>query len=152
MNSLADDWMRKYVITAPVEGKVVFIVPLQEEQFLQSGKTIGYVDPPDSRYYAQVTLPQSNFGKIRMGQRVQLRFDAYPYQEFGYVEGRLSYISHVPSDSGFLANIELPKGLSTNYRKDIQYRSGLHSQALIITRDARLLQRFYYSIVKGTQR
>jgi multidrug efflux pump subunit AcrA (membrane-fusion protein) len=141
--------MRKYILTAPVDGKVVFIVPLQENQFMQAGKTIGFVNPADSRYYAQVTLPQSNFGKIALGQRVQLRIDAYPYQEFGFLEGKLSYISRVPSDSGFLANIELPGGLVTNYRKEVQFRSGLKSQALIITRNSRLLQRFYYTMVKA---
>jgi len=148
LKSLTDDWERKYIIKAATNGKVVFIIPLQENQFLQSGKTIGYVNPVNSKYYAQVTLPQTNFGKIDTGLEVQLRFDAYPYQEFGIVEGRLKYISKVPSDSGFLANIELSKGLITNYQKQIQYRSGLKSQALIITKDARLIQRFYYTIVK----
>jgi multidrug efflux pump subunit AcrA (membrane-fusion protein) len=149
LRSGVKEWMRKFLITAPVSGKVVFIVPLQENQFLQTGKTVGYVNPPDSRYYAQVMLPQSNFGKIRTGQKVKLRFDAYPYQEFGVVEGKLSYISNIPSDSGFLANIELPAGLSTNYKKELQYRSGLRSRALIITLDQRLLQRLYYAVVKG---
>ena len=149
LKSLVDDWKRKYLITAPVDGKIVFIIPLQQNQFLQAGKTIGFVNPPDSRFYAQVILPQDNFGKIHLGQMVQLRFEAYPYQEFGFVEGKLSYISKVPSDSGFLANIELPNGLATSYKREIQYRSGLKSQALIITQNARLLQRFYYSILKN---
>jgi HlyD family secretion protein len=149
LKSSVDDWMRKYIITAPVDGKVVFIIPLQEHQFMQSGKIIGYVNPMDSRYYAQVTLPQGNFGKVGVGEKVQLRFDAYPYQEFGFIEGRLKYISKIPSDSGFLASIELSIWLITNYRREIQYRSGLTSQALIITRDARLLQRFYYGIIKS---
>ena len=152
LKSAVDDWMKKYVITAPTSGKVVFIVPLQENQFLQAGRTIGFVNPEDSRYYAQVNLPQNNFGKIGIGQRVQLRFDAYPYPEFGFVEGKLNYISKVPSDSGFLATIELPNGLTTNYKKEIQYHNGLRCQALIITKDTRLFQRFYYSIVKGVQR
>jgi len=46
----------------------------------------------------------------------------------------------------------LPKGLITNYEKEIQYHSGLKSQAMIITRDTRILQRFYYSMMKGAQR
>ncbi len=149
LKSLADDWTKRYIVKAAVDGKVVFIIPLQENQFMQTGKTIGFVNPLDSKYYAQVTLPQANFGKIDTGQKVQLRFDAYPYQEFGIVEGKVKYISKVPSDSGFLSNIELPKGLITNYQRNIQYRSGLKSQALIITKDARLAQRFYYTIVKA---
>jgi hypothetical protein len=150
LKSSVDDWIKKYVISAPVDGKVSFIVPLQENQFLPSDKLIGYLNPADSRFYAQVILPQNNFGKVGIGEKVQLRFDAYPYQEFGYVEGKLSYISRIPSDSGFLATIDLPAGLMTNYRHEIQYRSGLASQALIITKDARLLQRFMYSIIQYT--
>jgi HlyD family secretion protein len=150
LKSLCDGWTQKYILKAPVAGKVFFLMPLQENQFLQAGKTIGFVDPPDSRYYAQVTLPQNNFGKIRLGQRVLLRLDAYPYQEFGSIEGRLAYVSKVPSDSGFLANIDLPNGLHTNYKKELQYRSGLKSQALIITRNSRLIQRLMYNITKAT--
>lgn len=149
LKSLTDEWEKRFIITAATKGKIVFIIPLQENQYMQAGKTIGYVNPVSSKYYAQVTLPQNNFGKINVGQKVQLRFEAYPYQEFGVVEGRLKYISKVPSDSGFLCNIELQNGLITNYKKQIQYRSGLKSQALVITKDSRLMQRFYYNLVKS---
>jgi HlyD family secretion protein len=152
MKSGTEDWIKKYVLTAPVGGRVVYIIPLQVDQYIQEGKVLGYVDPVDSRFYAQVNLGQANLGKLEVGQRVQLRFEAYPYPEFGYVEGRLQYISKVPSDSGFLANIELTNGLKTTYGRSIQYKSGLRAQALIVTRDMRLAQRFYGSIVKGVSR
>jgi multidrug efflux pump subunit AcrA (membrane-fusion protein) len=148
LKSATNDWEKKYVIKAATNGKAIFLFPLQENQFLLSGKTIGFVNPTNSRYFAQITLPQNNFGKVEKGQKVQLRFDAYPYQEFGIVEGKLKYISKLPSDSGFLAYIELPKGLTTNYRQQIQYQNGLKSEALIITREARLSQRIYYSLIK----
>lgn len=152
LKSQTEDWIRKYVLTAPVSGRVVFIVPLQTDQYIQEGRTVGYIDPPDSRYYAQVNLGQTNLGKVSVGEKVQLRIDAYPYQEFGYLEGRLAYISKVPSDSGFLANIELTRGLTTRYGNLIQYKSGLRGTALIITKEMRLGQRFYHSIVKATSR
>jgi multidrug resistance efflux pump len=152
LKSTVDDWIKKYVIRSPVNGKVVFIVPLQENQFIQAGKIVGFINPVGGRFYAQITLPQNNFGKLDTGQRVQLRLDAYPYQEFGFIEGKLHYISKVPSDSGFLATIELPNGLITNYGKTIQFRNGLKSQALIITRDTKLIQRLYYNVIKGMQR
>jgi len=81
-----------------------------------------------------------------------LRFEAYPYQEFGVVEGKLDYISKVATDSGLLATITLSNGLITNNRVRIQYRSGLKSQALIITKQARLLERFYRDLIKSVQR
>lgn len=152
LKSQTEDWIRRYVLSAPVSGRVVFIVPLQTDQYLQEGKTVGYIDPPNSHYYAQVNLGQANLGKVSVGERVQLRIDAYPYQEFGYLEGRLAYISKVPSDSGFLANIELTRGLATQYGNLIQYKSGLKGTAMIVTKDQRLGARILYSIIKTTSR
>jgi HlyD family secretion protein len=149
LKSLTDLWIQKYTIKAATSGKVVFVMPLQENQYLQTNKLLGYINPSDSYFYAQVNLVQHNFGKIDTGQKVQLRFEAYPFQEFGFIEGKLTYISKVPSDSGFLANVELPVGLVTNLNKEIQYKNGLKAQAIIITKDVRLLQKFYYNIAKN---
>ena len=151
LKSLVDDWEKKFIIKAATTGKIVFIMPIQENQFLQTGKIIGFVNPISSKYYAQVTLPQSNFGKINIGQKVQLRFDAYPFEEYGMVMGKIQYVSKVPSDSGYLCNIELPNGLTTNHKKQLQFRSGLKSRALVITKDLRLAERFYYTLFKMGQ-
>jgi HlyD family secretion protein len=148
LKSLVEEWKIKYVISAPIEGKIFFIIPLQENQYMLAGKVVAFINPESNKYYAQVTLSQFNFGKIKAGQKVQLRFDAYPYQEFGFVTGTLQYISQVPIDSGYLAHIELNSGLVTNYKREIPHRNGLKSQALIITDNMRLLQRLYYNIVK----
>lgn len=110
------------------------------------------VNQDNTSYYAQVMLSQSNRDKLDTGQQVQLRIDTYPYQEFGFVAGKLQFISDIPSDSGFLSTIQLSKGLVTNYNKTIQYRKGLKSSALIFTKDVRLLQQLYNSIVKGVNK
>ncbi|WPU95222.1 hypothetical protein SNE25_06755 [Mucilaginibacter sabulilitoris] len=149
LKSKVDDWITKYIIKAPISGKVSFTIPLQENQYLQFEKTIGYINPADTHYYAEAYLSQYNFGKIDTGLTVQLRFDAYPYQELGFVEGKINYISNVPSDSGFLATIKFNKGLVTNNNRNIAYKSGLKAQAIVITKDMRLLQRLYYNMVKS---
>ena len=150
LKSSIDEWKKRFILQAPIGGEISFIVRLQENQFLQQGKLLGYINPEDNRIYAEVNLPQNNFGKIDTLLKVQLRFDAFPYQEVGFVEGTLNYISNIPSDSGFLGNIRLDKGLVTNNNKLIPYKSGLKAQAIIITRNMRLMERFYYNIVKST--
>jgi len=117
---------------------------------LQAGKLLGYINPIDSHFYAETTLPQYNFGKIDTGLSVQLRFDAYPYQEMGFVEGSIDYISNVPSDSGFLTTIRLHRGLVTNNNKRIPYKSRLKAQAIVITKTMKLAERLYYNMVKST--
>jgi HlyD family secretion protein len=51
-----------------------------------------------------------------------------------------------------LAKVVLPNGLITNYKKPLQYRNGLFAQADIVTENMRLLERFYYNLVKQVKR
>ncbi|HTN08424.1 HlyD family secretion protein [Agriterribacter sp.] len=149
LKSSVDDWLKRYTIQSPADGAVVFALPLQQNQYIEQGKLLGYVNPRDSKYYAEIKLAQYNFGKVDTGMKVQLRFYAYPYQETGFLSGTLNYLSDVTIDSSFLGTIQLDNGLITNQHKTIQYKNGLKAQALIITKDMRLPERLYYSIIKS---
>jgi HlyD family secretion protein len=150
LKSNVDDWKHKYILQSPINGTVFFSLPLQQNKFIQQGQLLGYVNPASSLFYAEIYIPQNNFGKADTGMQVQLRFDAYPYEETGFVKGKLSYISKIAADSGFYAKVRLDNGLITNLKNHIQYKNGLKAEALVITKNMRLLQRIYYSIVKAT--
>jgi HlyD family secretion protein len=141
-----DEWKAKYLLISPVDGKVSFATFLQINQQLQNNQTICFINPGNSEYYAEVFIPQTNFGKLKKQQKVLLQFPSYPYQEYGKLEGTLDFISNIPTDSGYLARVILSKGLRTNYEKEIQYRDGLTAQAEIVTKNMRLLERFYYNL------
>jgi multidrug efflux pump subunit AcrA (membrane-fusion protein) len=150
--SQLDDWKKKYILIAPVDGTISFASFIQENQQLQSGQTVCFVNPENSEYFAQITIPQDNFGKVAKGQNVILKFNSYPYQEYGYVNGKIDFITHIPTDSGYLAKITFANGLITTYNKQLQYSDGLTAQAQIITKDLRLLERFYYDLKKHIKR
>ncbi len=152
LKSQIDEWKRKYIISSSEKGKVVFTFPLQENQQIISGKVLGYINPTGSKYFVELNLPQKNFGKIIIGQRVQLRFDAYPHNEFGYVKGIMAFISNVSTDTGFVAKVELPDGLVTSQNTKIQYNSGLKADALIITKDLTIFDRLLFSFFKNVNR
>ncbi|HUZ58897.1 MAG TPA: HlyD family efflux transporter periplasmic adaptor subunit [Hanamia sp.] len=149
LKSNVDDWIHNYIMQAPLDGTMFFTLQLQQNDFIEAGKLLGYINPPDSKFYVEISLPQNNSGKVDTGMKAQLRFDAYPYQETGIVKGTVDYISPIATDSGFLATVRLENGLSTNLKKSIQYKNGLRAQVLIITKNMRLLQRMYYSVVKA---
>lgn len=150
--SQVDEWKKKYVLIAPVAGKIAFASFVQENQQIQANQTILYVNPDNSEYFAEVVIPQSNFGKAAKGQLVLLKFRSYPYQEYGAVKGRIEFISRIPLDSGYLAKVGLVSGLNTTYNRQVHYRDGLLANAEIITRDMRLLERFYYNLVKNIRK
>jgi multidrug efflux pump subunit AcrA (membrane-fusion protein) len=144
LNSLKlelDNWKNRFLIIAPISGKVAFATFLQQDQQLANNQTICYINPENSNYFAALMIPQSNFGKIKTGQRVLLKLPSYPFQEFGAVEGKLDFVSNIPTDSGYMARVTLPAGLITNYKKTVQYREGLLAQGEIITDDLRLSDR-----------
>ncbi len=149
LQNVVDEWKRKYVILAPIDGEVVLNVPLQEHQFLQQGKMIGYIDPGHSHYFAEVNLPQANFGKVDTGLQVQLRVAAYPFQEVGFLQGTINYVSRVSTDSGFVATVRLDNGLVTSNNFPLAYKSGLKAEAIVITRNVRLMNRLANNVFKS---
>ena len=141
-----DDWKMKYLLIAPIAGKVSFSSFIQQNQILQANQTLFFINPQSSSYYATTAIPQFNFGKIKLNQSVLLKFDSYPFMQYGYVNGTLTFISNIPSDSGYISKINLTNGLETNYKKPIIFREGLKATAEIITDDMSLLERFFYKI------
>lgn len=150
--SQIEDWKKKYLLIAPIDGKIAFATFLQENQQLQANQIICFINPENTQYYAEVYIPQTNFGKVRTGQVVLLKFPSYPFAEYGSVNGKIDFISNINTDSGYLAKVILPNGLNTSYKKQVQFRDGLQAQGEIITQNMRLLQRFYYNIVKQVKK
>jgi multidrug resistance efflux pump len=145
-------WEFKYLLKSPVSGKISFTGFFQENQEVKLGQYLFYVQPTNTVFFIEMLIPQYNFGKVKIGQEVLLKFQAYPYEQYGAVIGKIEYINTTPSDSGYLAKVVLPNGLVTNYKKSLQYRNGLFAQADIITQNRRLLERFYDNLVKQIQR
>ncbi len=143
-------WRNKYELQSSIDGRIALNENIGRGDYLRAGTVVGYVIPSNSIYFMESVLPQNNFGKLDTGQHVQLRFEAYPYEEWGFVNGTISNIESVPTGSGFKAVIKLDNGLITSNRRKLPYRSGLRAQALVITKDMRLLQKFYYGFVKST--
>ena len=151
LQSAVDAWKLKYVLTAPVSGKLLLVGTLQENQSVAINQEIGYVAPHTTNYFGELRVPQQNAGKVAVGQGVLVKFAGYPYQEFGAVRGQITAIADIPlKDSVFLARVQLPVGLQTTYKKQLAYKTGMTATADIITRDTRLLEKLFYQLRKVT--
>lgn len=146
------EWCRKYVLFAPVSGTVTYNSFLQENLQVQQNQTVCFVNPMNTEYFASITIPQKNFGKVAVSQPVLLKFDSYPFEEYGIVRGQVEYISQIPSDSGYIAKVKLPLGLETSYSLRISYREGLSASGSIVTKDSRLIERFYFMIIRSLKK
>jgi HlyD family secretion protein len=85
---------------------------------------------------------QKGLGKIKTGQKVMIKVESYPSEEFGYINGTVNYISDLPNRrDSFLIKVDLPKGLQTNYNRKIFFRNDLSAQAEIVTDSRKLFDR-----------
>jgi multidrug efflux pump subunit AcrA (membrane-fusion protein) len=141
LKSHLEEWRTKYLLVAPIEGKIAFAGFLQPNQQLENNHVVCFIDPGNSNYYAEINIPQTNFGKVKLGQKVLLKLPAYPYHEFGSLEGKLDFVSAISTDSGYLAKVIFPDGLKTNRSITIQYKDGLLAQGEIVTDDLKLSSR-----------
>ena len=98
-------------------------------------------------------MPVTRSGKIKIGQRVNIRLENFPDTEFGVIKGKVENISKVPSISStgeyyYTAEIALPNGLTTSYRKKLPYYPEMSGLAEIVTNDLSLLERIFLPIRK----
>lgn len=139
--SALSEWKKLHLLIAPAAGRLAFPDFVQENQLLKLHQVVCFVKAANSSCIAEVLIPQKNFGKVAVGQRVQLYFRAYPYQEYGFVNTRIEFISGISSDSGYMAKLMFPGGLITSMHKRIPYRDDLKATGKIITRKTRLIDR-----------
>jgi HlyD family secretion protein len=135
------------MMKAPIEGEVTFTRFWSVNQNVKQGENVFTIVPDKpSRIIGKVKLQIRGSGKVEVGQRVNIKFDNYPYMEYGMVEGRVAKISLVPNDDYYSCEVDLPNGLVTNYGTKLSFNHEISGSAEIITEDRRLLQRLFNPI------
>lgn len=142
LKSEVEKWMQQYVLIASEKGKVLFVSSLGENEMILSGQALFYIQPPQTQFYAELMTGQKGLGKIKPGQKVMIKVDSYPTDEFGYLTGKVIYISNFSNrKDSFLVKVALPNGLQTSYNKNLFFRNDLSARAEIITNNRKLFDR-----------
>lgn len=147
LNEKIEEWIQQYVIVASETGRLEYTSFLQENQLVQAGQSLFFVQQPQSGYYAEMKAGQAGFGKIKNGQRVIIKLDGFPESEYGHIEGRVSLITGLPDGrDSFLIKVELPAGLQTSYNRQISFQNSLSASGQVITENRRLSDRFFSQV------
>lgn len=99
------------VVSAPVNGLVATQV-VKPGQAVQAGQALLSLLPGDGKLEAELLVPSRAIGFIEPGDRVLLRYQAYPYQKFGHHVGEVARISRSALTAGELGT------LAGNVRQD----------------------------------
>jgi hypothetical protein len=142
------DWEKQYALTSSINGKVSFLSFWNKSQTVKTGELIFIIIPnKNNSFIGKIKAPAANSGKIKKGQRVQIKLLNYPSDEFGELNGKVLSISKIPNLEGnYLIDVELPQDLKTTYDKKIAFRQEMKGTADIVTEDLRLIERFFYQL------
>ncbi|GAL61422.1 HlyD family secretion protein [Algibacter lectus] len=148
------DWEYQYVLQSNINGKVSFLNFWNSNQTVNQGDLVFTIIPSgNSSFIAKLKAPGQNSGKIKIGQKVNLKIENYPDTEFGVLNGVVKNISIVPDVNGlYVIDVELPKVLVTSYGKTIDFKQEMRGSAEIITEDLRLIERFFYQFKEALRR
>lgn len=98
--AVENESQRTTVITAPLTGTVSAIT-IGVGQWVATNQVLAAIQPHDRPLVAELYAPSRSAGFVTPGQKVLLRYAAYPYQKFGLQSGEVKEISAsalVPSD------------------------------------------------------
>ena len=83
---------RQFVVTAPQNG-VITAIQVEAGSTVSTTVPLLSIVPAGSRLEAHLFSPSSAVGFVKAGQRVLLRYQAFPYQKFGQYEGKVVSVS-----------------------------------------------------------
>ena len=134
-------------IKATVSG-ILFQLPIQKAgAVVQLGTRIAEIASQNSPLIVRAQMPTSDSGSLREGLAVKLKFDAYPFQDYGVGEGKLFKISPTTSlvDTAngkaevYKIEISLNKDCMPTANQCIPLRPGDTVTAEVVVRQRRII-------------
>ena len=146
LKKVIKDWELNYTLKSSVSGVVTFLQVWTENQTINVGDNVFSIIPDAKNgFVGKLKAPALNSGKIKVGQKVNIRLANFPDREFGVLYGKIQNISLVPDkDGNLLLDVALPNGLQTSYKKQILFQQEMKGSAEIVTEDLRLIERILY--------
>src|SRR3569623_1037662 len=123
---------RRVVITAPTAGTVTAILAERGQTAVPTAPLLSIL-PEQAVLEAQLLVPSRAIGFIEPGQRVALRYEAFPYQRYGSAQGRIKEIARTLITPG---EVNLPVAL-----REPVYRVTVSLDAQYIDADRQRLAR-----------
>lgn len=146
------EWEYNYILSSSTGGVVSFQKIWSANQQINIGESAFTVFPENkSELIGSMKIPAQNTGKITVDQKVLIKLDNYPYQQFGAMTGKVTNISVSPDDEyNYLVFASLPEGTKTSYNREIPLTQELLGNAEIITEDLSVAERLFFKLKSFT--
>jgi hemolysin D len=103
--------LKQRFFRAPIDGIISRLNLKNPGETVQPGEAIAEIAPRNAPLVLSAVLPDREAGFVKKGMSVQVKFDAYPYQDYGIISGKVVSIS---------ADAERDEKLGTVYRVKVE--------------------------------
>jgi len=87
------DAMSYDTMRSPINGIISKSMIKHEADYVKAGSVLFEIIPKNQPLIAKIEIPNTGIGRISKQMRVKIKYDAYPYQQYGIGEGKIVYIS-----------------------------------------------------------
>jgi len=149
---------REIVIVAPQDGTVTGL-QIESGGSAQANVPLLNIVPSDTALQAQLFSPSRAIGFLHEGQRVLLRYEAFPYQKFGFHEGVVTSVSrsaispaemaqqlvgltalYGANEPVYRVTVDLQQQTVTAYGKPMPLQPGMKLEADVLLESRRLVE------------
>ena len=150
-----NDTRSKEVLVSPVNGVVYGMVPSSPGYAASAGETLVKV-VPGGALEAKVFITNRDVGFLEPGMPAQIRVDAFPYTQFGAIDGELKSVGTLPlppdqtsPQARFPAYIGLDQQFLERDGREYKVSPGQSVQANLVLRDKRVISLLTDAIQKA---
>lgn len=123
-------------LIAPCAGTVLRLRVKDAGAVIHAGDTVAELACAGEQLQAELSVPETGIGRLKLDQGVKLKYDAFPFQRHGVKYGRLSWLSPArgegESQGSFKARVELADKAVLLSGQPRQLAPGLSGQAEIV--------------------
>jgi HlyD family secretion protein len=133
------------LILAPASGVVTDLTSTQPGDKIQANTPLGGIAPSGARSIVTVEIAENDRAFLREGLPVKLKFNAFPYQRYGVINGTLEYVSPATKVSAqshqtvYEARVSLERDYYTVSSVKYPLRYGMMANVEIVVRERRLI-------------
>lgn len=136
------EWEQTYLLQSPIEGTVSYNNLWKINQNINSGdKAFSIISNSKKQAIGKAKIPVAGSGKVKVGQRINIQLDGYPYLEYGFLTGCVTSVAKMPDGDIYTATFELQNSQTTSYGKTIRQIGDLSGVGEIITDDLSVAER-----------
>ncbi|MEL6456667.1 MAG: HlyD family efflux transporter periplasmic adaptor subunit [Cyanobacteria bacterium J06621_15] len=139
--------LKQRIVKSPIDGTIFEFPVSKPGEVVQPGQRIAQIAPQNTDVILKASMPIQDSGFLKVGMPVKVKFDAYPYQEYGIVEGKVTWVSpdskiqQTPqgNSESFELDITLNQQYVDNGEKRVSLTPGQTADAEVIIRQRRII-------------